>query len=86
MVDPSCVKFVVGKGGSNVAFLRDKYQVSLDIKRDNSGRIVISGVLQTNVDAAAEYILNLLEDLVCPRRTVCRSGLLIHLAGVFHNF
>ena len=57
-IDSSSIPTIIGKGGSTIKEIIDKYGVSIDIDRDNSS-VKITGDSRESIDNAKTYIGNL---------------------------
>ena len=59
-VDASMIPVIIGKGGSTIREIIEKFNVNIDLNRD-LGLVKISGPDSENIEGAKEYILNLIE-------------------------
>jgi len=59
-IDPSNISLVIGKGGSNIKEIINKYNVSIDLDRDN-GIVKMSASSEELLEGAKEYIEALIE-------------------------
>ncbi|MEA2027451.1 MAG: polyribonucleotide nucleotidyltransferase [Campylobacterota bacterium] len=58
-IDPSRIAEVIGKAGSTIREIIEKFDVAIDIKRDVGG-VKVSGASQENVIGAKEHIQNII--------------------------
>ena len=59
-IDPSNISLVIGKGGSTIRDIIDKFNVSIDLDRDN-GIVKISSNDEESLESAKEFIEDLIE-------------------------
>ncbi len=59
-IDPSNISLVIGKGGSTIRDIIDRFNVSIDLDRDN-GIVKISSNDEGSLESAKEFIENLIE-------------------------
>jgi len=57
-IDPSTIASVIGKAGSTIKKIIEKFDVSIDLNRD-SGEVKVAGESKESVGGAREYIQNL---------------------------
>jgi len=58
-VDSSSIPLIIGKGGSTIREIIEKFDVNIDLNRD-LGLVKISGSSEENIERAKEYILELI--------------------------
>ncbi len=58
-IDSSSIPIIIGKGGSTIREIIEKFNVSIDLNRD-LGEVKVSGSDVDNLDSAKDYILNLI--------------------------